>query len=357
MRLALLSLFTFLTLACASRGLSSEAHARGSSVADRYAQVADSVVAIQTVQAKKATTVAKGHVPVSRALGSGVLISPEGRVLTAAHVVQSADQVKVHFEGGENITAKVLRSDPAADVALLQLEWVPEGVKPAKLANSDSVRTGESVFVVGAPHGLTRTLTVGNISARHQEAASPVGLSIAELFQTDAAINSGNSGGPMFNMKGEVIGIVSHILSMSGGYEGLGFAVTSNAAIQTLNETGSIWSGLTWVGLSGALGESFNLPQASGILVQTVAQGSLGEKLGLKGGTIRARIDGEDFLLGGDVILEVLGDVVSSDGKLRERFRDKMAKIKVGDTIDVKVLRAGEIVTLKTQFIPPERED
>jgi S1-C subfamily serine protease len=287
-------------------------------------------------------------------LGSGVLISADGRMLTAAHVIQTADAVRVNFDGGENIPAKVLRSDPAADVALLQLEWVPTKVKPAKLGNSDEVRIGEEVFVIGAPHGLTRTLTVGYISARHDDARNPVGLSVAELFQTDAAINQGNSGGPMFNMRGEVVGVVSHIVSLSGGSDGLGFAVTANSAMENLSGAGAMWSGIDWIGLSGEFAEAFNLPQAAGILVQHVAEGSIGARLGLRGGSIEIMIDETPVLLGGDVILEVQGVLVSTDPGLRQRYRDALAGMKPGDRLTVEILRAGKRETLATTL---EAED
>src|SRR5262249_38699074 len=154
---------------------------------------------------------------------------------------------------GETIPARVLTSEPAADVALLQLDHVPSKSVTAKLADSDAAEVGDEVFVVGAPIGMTHTLTVGYISARRNPNKFYSGLSRSEFFQTDAAINEGNSGGPMFNMRGEVIGIVSHILSKSGGSEGLGFVVTSNLASKLLLERNPFWSGVEGVLLSNEL--------------------------------------------------------------------------------------------------------
>ena len=154
-----------------------------------------------------------------------MLISKDGKVLTAAHVVQTADTVSVEFPNGEIVKAKVVSSEPPADIALLQLERVPASAVVAKLGDSDQVGVADQIFVVGAPYGISHTLTVGHISARRTPGGEQSELGLAEFFQTDAAVNQGNFGGPMFNMNGEVIGIVSHILSQSGGFEGLGFAV------------------------------------------------------------------------------------------------------------------------------------
>ena len=163
-------------------------------------------------------------------VGSGVLVSTDGKVLTAAHVVQIADEVTVEILGGETVTARVVGSKVKADLALLQLSRVPAGIHPARLGDSARVQVGEQVFIVGAPYGIAHTLTVGHVSGRHKPNTVYAEIPLAEFLQTDAAINQGNSGGPMFNMRGEVIGIVSHIISKSGGYEGLGFVVSSNMA-------------------------------------------------------------------------------------------------------------------------------
>src|SRR5207245_11029881 len=163
-------------------------------------------------------------------LGSGVLVSADGKVLTAAHVVQTADAIVVTFLNGETLKARVVSSEPAADVALLQLERAPGAPLAARLGDSDAVEVGDPIFVVGAPLGISHTRTAGHVSARRGPNALSDGMSLAEFFQTDAAINEGDSGGPVFNMAGEVIGIVSNIVTRSGGSEGIGFAVTSNVA-------------------------------------------------------------------------------------------------------------------------------
>src|SRR5438034_11525710 len=151
--------------------------------------------------------------------GSGVLISADGKVMTAAHVVHSMDDIKVEILGGETVSARVISSEPAADLSLLQLERVPAGAKVAPLGDSDKARVGDQVAVVGAPYGLSYSLSVGWISARWPRNTVYRAMPLAEFFQTNATINTGNSGGPMFNMRGEVTGIVSPPISKSGAGE------------------------------------------------------------------------------------------------------------------------------------------
>jgi serine protease Do len=167
-------------------------------------------------------------------IGSGVLVSKDGKVMTAAHLVHGAERLEVQFLGGRTVTAKVVASELSADLSLLQLGEVPAALEPATLANSDAVRVGEQVIVVGAPYGLGHALSVGWISARWAPST------VYKAIPPDASINVGNSGGPMVNMAGEVIGIVSRVISKSGGSEGLGFVVTMNTAKQLLLERRSI---------------------------------------------------------------------------------------------------------------------
>ena len=279
-------------------------------------------------------------------IGSGVLISADGKVVTAAHVVQLADSVSVEFPGAAAVSARVLVSDPAADVALLQLDSVPAGVTPVKLGDSNRAEVGDQVFVIGAPLGISRTLTVGHLSARRSPQEAAGSLAMAELFQTDAAINRGNSGGPLFSMDGEVIGIVSHILSNSGGSEGLGFAVTSNAARQMLLEEPTLWSGLEGLLLSDDLARAFNLPVTAGLLVQRVANGSPAQRLGIRGGSLPMRLGADPLLLGGDVILAV-ADIQLSEPAAREKIRQRLVDIRdSGRPLQVTVMRGGKIVQL-----------
>jgi S1-C subfamily serine protease len=274
-------------------------------------------------------------------LGSGVLISADGKILTAAHVVQTADEVRVEFISGEIIPARVITSEPAADVALLQLERLPSKTVLAAMGDSDLAEVGDDVFVVGAPVGMSHTLTVGHISARRSPNNFFNGLSRSEFFQTDAAINEGNSGGPMFNMRGEVIGVVSHIVSKSGGFEGLGFVVTVNLARKLLMERNPFWSGVEGFMLSGEMAKIFNIPQPAGLLVQRVASHSPAFQLGLRPGTLTAVIEGEPMVVGGDIILEVQGVPIIPDGASYPVIRERLTSLKPGDKITLLVLRDG----------------
>jgi S1-C subfamily serine protease len=187
---------------------------------------------------------------------------------------------------------------------------------------------------------------VGWISARWAPNTVYRTMPLAEFFQTDAVINTGNSGGPMFNMAGEVIGIVSHNISKSGGSEGLGFVVTGNTAKQLLLEKRSFWGGLEGQMLTERQADLLNLPPgALGYLVKVVAKGSPGDALGLRGGTTTVTIDGDPLVLGGDILLSVAGIKVNSAGDLM-KIRDTLAQLGAGKTFNVTVLRAGKVVEL-----------
>jgi serine protease Do len=278
--------------------------------------------------------------------GSGVLVSADGKIMTAAHVVHSMDEINVEFLGGETVPARVISSEPAADLSLLQLGRVPNGVKVATLGDSDTVRVGDPVLIVGAPYGLSHSMSAGWISARWPANTIYRSMPLAEFLQTDATINTGNSGGPMFNMAGQVIGIVSHNISKSGGSEGLGFVVTVNTARKLLLEQPSFWSGLEGELISGPVAQILNLPQPIGYLVKSVARGSAGEAVGLRGGAALATIMGRELVVGGDIILKVQGIPVGDVADHR-RVRDLVEALPPGREFTMTVLRLGQVIELK----------
>jgi len=282
--------------------------------------------------------------------GSGVLVTADGKVMTAAHVVNAMDEITVEAVGGQQVIARVVASEPGADLSLLQLDRVPAEMKPSPMADSRTVRVGDQVMIIGAPYGLSHSMSVGWISARWPPNTVYKSMPLAEFFQTTATINTGNSGGPMFNMAGEVIGIVSHNISKSGGSEGLGFVVTIDTAKKLLLERKSFWSGIDGTMLTGDLAAIFNLPEPAGFLVKTVAQGSVGWDMGLLGGDKIATIGGQQIAVGGDVILSVDDMPVGSDDNI-EKIRNRLSAEPSGTPFKMKVLRAGKIVVLvgKTQ--------
>jgi len=279
-------------------------------------------------------------------LGSGVLISQGGRILTAAHVVEAADRVSIRFAGGAVVAARVVASDPLADLALLEAHQVPQDAVVARIGDSDKVEVADQVFVVGAPYGISETLSVGYVSARRSSRSEPGDSGAVELFQTDAAIAPGNSGGPMFNLQGEVIGIVSRIVSRSGGSEGIGFAVTSNAAKEVLLDAPHIWTGISVVPLSGELARVLNVPQPAGLLVLHAAEDSPGAKMGLRAGTTPAQVGGVNLTLGGDIILAIAGVPIEANAGNYRRIRDRLRRAQPGEQVPVIVLRAGRIFEL-----------
>jgi serine protease Do len=330
--------------------ISGPAVANGQQLRDTFRRVRGAVVVVRTIERTVAPLPRQGMVS-SAGLASGVLISSDGKVLTAAHVVQAVDKVFVEFENQTVVTARVISSSTSADVALLQLDSVPKGVAPAKLGDSDQVEVGDEVFVVGAPYGLSMTLTVGHVSGRLGPKRRLAGISAWEFFQTDAAINGGNSGSPMFDWKGEVIGIASNILSRSGGFEGIGFAATSKMA-RILLEHKPFWSGMEGLLVQGELSTILNLPQPAGFLVQRVAGESPGCRLGIRPGTLRASIEGSDLLLGGDIILSVNGIEVLEGGVSLDSIHESVSNLKPGESMVARVLRAGQVVELSTIINP-----
>lgn len=299
----------------------------------------------RTVLPTVVTIITRGEVPAgeaeppSQGLGSGVLISPDCHILTAAHVVEGAEHLMVKTHDGAYRAAELIYAEQSADIALLRLKMPSTELPHARLGDSDHLAVGQSVYVIGAPYGLEDSFTVGHISGFREFDRLYDGSILAEFIQTDAALNSGNSGGPVFNSQGEVIGISSRILSLSGGSEGLGFAVAINTAKQLLALEERAWMGLDAVYLPGELlAALFNLDVDGALLIQHVAKGSPADKAGLRAGTIPARIRGQDLLLGGDLIME-LGHQEACHAECLVRAAKQLQG---SDLIPVEFLRDGK---------------
>jgi len=263
------------------------------------------------------------------ALGSGFIIDSSGIIVTNNHVIKEAEDILVRIEGGQEYEAKVIGADPLSDLAILKIKS-NEKFKPVKFGDSDKARIGDWVIAIGNPLGLSGTVTAGIISARNRN----IGMSRYEDFiQTDASINQGNSGGPLFNMDGDVIGINTAIIGREGNI-GIGFSIPSNNAKIVIDqlikygETKRGWLGVRIQYVTKEIADAEKLDKPRGALVQSVAEGSPSEKGGIKDG---------------DIILEF-------DGKLINEMKELpliVAQTKVGKTVDVKVWRKQREITKK----------
>ncbi|MFV0594032.1 MAG: S1C family serine protease [Draconibacterium sp.] len=315
--------------------------------ADLVDSVKPSVVKIHVLEKKNPGVGNPTTQTSAQGFGSGVLIGKQNNyVLTAAHVVADASKIQVEFADGTKVNATNRRVDRTADVAIIELEKPVTNLPAAKLGDSDKVRVGEDIFVIGNPLGLSFSVSKGIISGKHSEKHETIEGKTQEFFQTDASINKGNSGGPMFNMQGEVIGVVSSILSFSGGFEGLGFAATSNIAVDILSQQGRVWFGIDMLPMNHEFCKLFNVPQEGALLVQNVVENSPAYFMGLHGGYLAIKIGELEILAGGDFILQ-FDDIPLNSNKNIERFTEYMNKLEKGQEYQVKILRGGEIKTLR----------
>jgi serine protease Do len=265
-----------------------------------------------------------------QSLGSGVIVSQDGYIITNNHVVEKADEIKVTLLDKRSFKGKIVGADPKSDIAILKIGAGSLPVVP--WGDSDKLLVGEFVLAIGNPFGLSHTVTMGIISAVGR---ANVGIADYEDFiQTDAAINPGNSGGPLVNTRGELIGINTAIFSRTGGYQGIGFAVPSNMVrlvMDQLVQKGSVmrgWLGVIIQELTPELAQKFSLKASMGALVNDVTAGSPAEKSGI---------------LRGDIILEFNGKEVRDVSSLR----NMVSQSRIGSEVSIKILRAGREYTMK----------
>jgi len=274
--------------------------------------------------------------------GAGVIVDKNGLVLTAAHVVNLADAMQVHLNTGQAFQARTISSFPFADLALVQIIDPPENLPVATLGDSDTLLIGEEVIVIGTPSGLAQSLTVGHFSGRPADTGS-FNVADTDFLQTDAPIMQGNSGGPMFNTRGEVMGIVSHFRTNTSGFS---FIASTNMARDLVLKHGDVWAGVSVEPVGEVLARAINTPFANGVLVQDIAAGSLAEKLGLRAGTIPSVVNGRNLKLGGDIIISVGGQEVGMSKQGIEAAYAYMSSKKKGEKIKMTVFRDGQKVTL-----------
>jgi serine protease Do len=256
----------------------------------------------------------------AQSLGSGVIVDDDGIVLTNNHVVDGADEIQITLSDGREFDAELVGADPQSDVAVIKIKGNPSGLKPLAFGDSSTLRLADTVLAIGNPFGVGQTVTMGIVSATGR---ANLGIADYEDFiQTDAAINPGNSGGALLNVRGELVGINTAIVSRTGGYQGIGFAIPSNMASQIM-KTGKVergWLGVAFQPLDRELAEAMGIDQAHGVLVADVTAGGPAKKAGIQRG---------------DVILSIDGREVRSTGELR----NVVAANAAGKTVTVVVMR------------------
>jgi S1-C subfamily serine protease len=281
-----------------------------------------------------------------RALGSGFVIDKAGHIVTNYHVVRGASTIQVSFSNNERIKATVVGVDPSTDVAVLKVDVKSRALKSLPLGNSDAVRVGDQVIAIGNPFGLDRSVTSGIVSAVQRRIEAPNQLSISHVIQTDAALNHGNSGGPLLNAQGEVIGVNAQIETggQSQGNVGIGFAIPINTVrtvAAELIKQGKVehaFLGIEGKTLSPNIARLFHLPVSSGVLVAAVRPNTGASQAGLKAGTNQVTVEGESWPAGGDLIVKADGQSVGSI----ERLIDLIAAKQPGDRVDLEVIRGSQ---------------
>jgi S1-C subfamily serine protease len=277
-----------------------------------------------------------------QAQGSGFVIDKDGHVVTNYHVIQGAKKVQVSFSDNDQREATVVGADPSTDIAVLKIQgsWA-RSLTPLSLGDSRNVKVGDAVVAIGNPFGLERTVTAGIVSALQRQITAPNNFQIDEVIQTDAAINHGNSGGPLLNANGDVIGVNAQIESESGGNVGIGFAIPIDTVKDVAGELikhGKVehaFLGIEGKTLQPNIARLFHLPVTSGVLVASVRAGSGAAKAGLKAATTQVTVAGESWPAGGDVIVKVDAQPVPTI----EKLIDLIATKKPGDRIDLDVVR------------------
>jgi Do/DeqQ family serine protease len=266
----------------------------------------------------------RGGVTQNNKMGSGMIVSPEGHIVTNWHVIAGASQVTIQLNDGRSLPARLAGADQRSDIAVLKVD--AEGLTPIAFGDSENVRVGQMVFAVGNPFGLQETVTQGIISAKGRRTTSE---EANEFFQTSTTINPGNSGGPLIDIHGRVIGINNFIISRSGGSEGIGFAIPSNVArrvYQDIVQRGRVihpWFGVVMRPLNDSLARQLGLRDTKGALVAATMAGSPADKAGV---------------LGGDVILSFNGHPIVDAKDLKKR----VSETEIGSPVSMAVLRNGQ---------------
>ena len=282
--------------------------------------------------------------------GSGFIFDKKGHIITNNHVVENTKKISVTFVDGKSYSAKIIGTDPYADIAVIKIDVNSEYLNPLSIGDSSILRVGEQVAAIGNPFGLSGSMTSGIVSQLGR--LLPVqgtSFSIPDVIQTDAAINPGNSGGPLLNMQGEVVGINTAIYSSDGSFSGVGFSIPSDLVLKivpsliTKGEFQHPWVGISSANITPDLAELLNLEYAKGVLIMTVMKDSPADKAGLKGSSQTAITNDVEYTIGGDVILSIDGNEIRQVNDLLTHLQREK---NVGDTMNLEVLRDGKMITV-----------
>jgi S1-C subfamily serine protease len=283
-------------------------------------------------------------------LGSGFLINSDGQILTNFHVISGSSDVEVTMPPDQSrYKAKVLMRDRGHDLALIQIDPKKKLASFLKLGDSDSLQVGQKVLAIGNPFGLAGTLTTGIVSSLHRKIQSEDRGDLEDMIQTDAAINSGNSGGPLLDSQGNVIGINTAIYGPNGGSVGIGFAMPINRAKAMLGDfksgkrPASSTIGVSTYLISGDWAEALRLPRSGGLLIGQVGRGTPASAAGLRGGTQVVRIGNGMLRVGGDLITAVDGKRVEEENAITRAVALKHA----GETLNLTIWRDGHTMDVK----------
>jgi S1-C subfamily serine protease len=326
-----------------------------------YARSAQGVVVITDTQTQRvpATAFSPSRTQKVGALGSGFVIDERGDIVTNDHVVQGSSGIRVGFSSGASYPATIVGGDPSSDVAVVRVKAPASALHPLAFENSSTAKVGDSVYAIGNPFGLDRTMTAGIVSATGRDIQAPNGLTIPNAIQTDAAINHGNSGGPLLDRFGRVVGINSQIQGGTvNANVGVGFAISSNAAraiADQLIATGHAVHPFLGVQLEtiepGVANDVNGLP-SQGVIVAGVVKGSPAAKAGLEPATRQRTVNGVTVLLGGDAIVGLDGKAIAT----AEQLSGALALRKPGDRLTLDVVRGGKnrTVTVTLGNVPAQ---
>jgi S1-C subfamily serine protease len=288
-----------------------------------------------------------GDTQQQEAQGSGFVYDEDGHIVTNQHVVDGARSISVRFWNGATYTASLVGTDPSTDLAVIRVDAPASLLEPLRLGDSSNVEIGDPVVAIGSPFGLEGTITSGIVSALHRQMTAPNNFTINDSIQTDAAINHGNSGGPLLDARGRVIGVNAQIESDSGGSDGVGFAIPSNTArsiVSQLVESGEVahaYLGIEMVPIPASVADELGL--AAGVAVTDVRSGTPAEEAGIEPSTESTTINGQQYPTGGDVIVEFDGKAITSSEELQSAVDAK----KPGDTVTITIVRDGERKTIR----------